>query len=162
MSITSLDFVSAESAVGRGGGGPAPTRIVVAYGFWIFLLSDIIIFSALFAGYAVLSGNAAGGPTGRELFSFKTAFIETMLLLASSYTCGLGALAMERERPDQFYLFFALTFLLGAAFLGIEIAEFAGMVREGAGPSKSGFLSSFFTLVGTHGGHVTCGLIWLA
>ena len=70
MSITSLDFVSAESAVGRGGGGPAPTRIVVAYGFWIFLLSDIIIFSALFAGYAVLSGNAAGGPTGRELFSF--------------------------------------------------------------------------------------------
>jgi len=71
-------------------------------------------------------------------------------------------LAMERERPDQFYLFFALTFLLGAAFLGIEIAEFAGMVREGAGPSKSGFLSSFFTLVGTHGAHVTCGLIWLA
>jgi cytochrome o ubiquinol oxidase subunit 3 len=69
---------------------------------------------------------------------------------------------MERERPDQFYLFFALTFLLGAAFLGIEIAEFAGMVREGAGPSKSGFLSSFFTLVGTHGAHVTCGLIWLA
>jgi cytochrome o ubiquinol oxidase subunit III len=162
MSITSLDFVSAEAAVGRGGGGPAPTRIVVAYGFWIFLLSDIIIFSALFAGYAVLSGNAAGGPTGRELFSFKTAFVETMLLLASSYTCGLGALAMERERPDQFYLFFALTFLLGAAFLGIEIAEFAGMVREGAGPSKSGFLSSFFTLVGTHGAHVTCGLIWLA
>lgn len=148
-------------APGRGGGGPAPTRIVVAYGFWIFLLSDIILFAGLFAAYAVLSGNSAGGPTGQELFSFKTAFIETMILLVSSYTCGLGALSMERDRPDIFYLFFALTFVLGAAFVGIEISEFAGMVGEGAAPTKSAFLSSFFTLVGTHGTHVTFGLIWL-
>jgi cytochrome o ubiquinol oxidase subunit III len=165
MSITSIadiaDIAPHHVAPGRGGGGPAPTRIVVAYGFWIFLLSDIILFSGLFAAYAVLSGSNAGGPTGQELFSFKTAFIETMVLLVSSYTCGLGALSMERDRADLFYLFSALTFALGAVFLGIEISEFAGMVGEGAGPSKSGFLSSFFTLVGTHGAHVTSGLIWL-
>ncbi|HEV8030224.1 MAG TPA: cytochrome o ubiquinol oxidase subunit III [Stellaceae bacterium] len=161
MSIATLDFASTEAAIGRGGGGPAPTRIVVAYGFWIFLLSDIILFSGLFAAYAVLQDNAAGGPTGRELFSFKTVFIETMALLVSSYTCGLAALSMERARADLFYVFSALTFALGAVFLGIEISEFAGMVGEGAGPSKSAFLSSFFTLVGTHGAHVTSGLLWL-
>jgi cytochrome o ubiquinol oxidase subunit 3 len=161
MSIATLDFASTEAAIGRGGGGPAPTRIVVAYGFWIFLLSDIILFSGLFAAYAVLQDNAAGGPTGRELFSFKTVFIETMALLVSSYTCGLAALSMERARADLFYVFSALTFALGAIFLGIEISEFAGMVGEGAGPSKSAFLSSFFTLVGTHGAHVTSGLLWL-
>ena len=161
MSIATLDFASTEAAIGRGGGGPAPTRIVVAYGFWIFLLSDIILFSGLFAAYAVLQDNAAGGPTGRELFSFKTVFIETMALLVSSYTCGLAALSMERARADLFYVFSALTFALGAVFLGIEISEFAGMVGEGAGPSKSAFLSSFFTWVGTHGAHVTSGLLWL-
>jgi cytochrome o ubiquinol oxidase subunit 3 len=161
MSIATLDFASTEAAIGRGGGCPAPTRIVVAYGFWIFLLSDIILFSGLFAAYAVLQDNAAGGPTGRELFSFKTVFIETMALLVSSYTCGLAALSMERARADLFYVFSALTFALGAVFLGIEISEFAGMVGEGAGPSKSAFLSSFFTLVGTHGAHVTSGLLWL-
>lgn len=165
MSITSIadiaDIAPHHIAPGRGGGGPASTRIVVAYGFWIFLLSDIILFSGLFAAYAVLSTNSAGGPTGQELFSFKTAFVETMVLLVSSYTCGLGALSMERDRPDFFYIFFALTFVLGGVFLGIEISEFAGMVGEGAGPSKSAFLSSFFTLVGTHGAHVTSGLLWL-
>ena len=165
MSITSIadlaDIAPHHVAPGRGGGGPAPTRIVVAYGFWIFLLSDIILFSGLFAAFAVLSGSTAGGPTGQELFSFKTAFIETMVLLVSSYTCGLAALSMERDRADLFYVFSALTFALGGVFLGIEISEFAGMVGEGAGPSKSGFLSSFFTLVGTHGAHVTSGLIWL-
>jgi len=162
MTVTSLaDVAPHHLAPGRGGGGPAPTRIVVAYGFWIFLLSDIILFSGLFAAYAVLQTNTAGGPSGQELFSFKTAFIETMILLVSSYTCGLAALSMEQARPDRFYLFFALTFLLGALFLGIEITEFAGMVREGAPPQKSAFLSSFFTLVGTHGAHVTAGLVWL-
>jgi cytochrome o ubiquinol oxidase subunit III len=165
MSITSIadiaDIAPHHVAPGRGGGGSEPTHILVAYGFWIFLLSDIILFSGLFAAYAVLSGSAAGGPTGQELFSFKTAFIETMVLLVSSYTCGLGALSMERDRAGLFYLFSALTFALGAVFLGIEISEFAGMVGEGAGPSKSGFLSAFFALVGTHGAHVTSGLIWL-
>ena len=84
---------------GHGGGGPAPTRTVVAYGFWIFILSDIVMFSGLFAAYAVLSGNTAGGPTGRELFNLRNVFIETMCLLVSSYTCGLGALSAERRQP---------------------------------------------------------------
>jgi cytochrome o ubiquinol oxidase subunit 3 len=165
MSITSIadiaDIAPHHLAPGRGGGGPAPTRIVVAYGFWIFLLSDIILFSGLFAAYAVVGTNSAGGPTGRELFSLQTVFIETAALLFSSYTCGLGILSAERRRLEYFYLFSALTFVLGGAFLFLEISEFAGMVREGAGPTKSAFLSSFFTLVGTHGAHVTVGLIWL-
>jgi cytochrome o ubiquinol oxidase subunit 3 len=141
--------------------GPAPTRTIVAYGFWIFLLSDIIMFSGLFAAYAVLWQNTAGGPTGRELFHLREVFIETGCLLLSSYTCGLGALSAERQHRDRFYLFAALTFLLGAAFLYIEISEFAGMIAEGAGPSRSAFLSAFFTLVGMHGAHVTSGLLWL-
>ena len=162
MSISSIaEAIPTEIARGRGGGGPATTRIVVAYGFWIFLLSDIIIFSGLFADYAVLSERNAGGPTGRELFDLPNVFIETMCLLVSSYTCGLGVLAGERRRPDFFYICFALTFILGLAFLLLEVSEFAGMVRDGAGPQRSAFLSAFFTLVGTHGGHVTAGLIWL-
>jgi cytochrome o ubiquinol oxidase subunit 3 len=165
MTIATIDTVSTGVrtglARGRGGGGPAPKRIVVAYGFWIFILSDIVMFSGLFAAYAVLSGNTAGGPTGAELFNLRNVFTETMCLLFSSYTCGLGALSAERGRPGRFYLFAALTFVLGAAFLFIEASEFAGMVAKGAGPSRSGFLSGFFTLVGTHGVHVTSGLIWL-
>ena len=117
--------------------------------------------SGLFAAYAVLSGNTACGPTGRELFDLRNVFIETMCLLLSSYTCGLGALSAERRQPGRFLILAALTFVLGAAFLVIECSEFAGMVERGAGPSRSGFLSSFFTLVGTHGVHVTGGLIWL-
>jgi cytochrome o ubiquinol oxidase subunit 3 len=150
-----------ELVRGRGGGGPAPKRIVVAYGFWIFILSDMVMFSGLFAAYAVLSGNIANGPTGRELFNLRNVFIETMCLLFSSYTCGLGALSAERRQPGRFLIFAAFTFVLGAAFLSIEASEFAGMVAKGAGPSRSGFLSGFFTLVGTHGVHVTSGLIWL-
>src|SRR5271166_797035 len=147
---------------GRGGGGPAPKRVVVAYGFWIFILGDMVMFSALFATYAVLSGNTAGGPTGAELFNLRNVFIETMCLLFSSYTCGLGALSAERRQPGRFYLFAVFTFVLGAAFLIIEISEFAGMVSKGAGPSRSAFLSGFFTLVGMHGAHVTSGLVWLS
>jgi cytochrome o ubiquinol oxidase subunit 3 len=145
----------------RGGGGPAPVRIVVAYGFWIFLLSDIILFSALFASYAVLSGRIAGGPSGRELFELRHVGIETLCLLFSSYTCGLGLLAVERRQLRGFYLAFALTFVLGATFLGLELSEFAGLIARGAGPSRSAFLSAFFSLVGLHGAHVTAGLLWL-
>ncbi len=162
MTIATIDAVPAELARGRGGGGPAPTRIVVAYGFWIFLLSDIVMFSGLFAAYAVLSGNTAGGPAGPELFNLRNVFTETLCLLLSSYTCGLGALSAERRQRDRFYLFAALTFVLGAAFLFIEMREFAGMVDKGAAPSRSAFLSAFFALVGTHGAHVASGLIWLS
>jgi cytochrome o ubiquinol oxidase subunit 3 len=150
-----------EFARGRGGGGPAPKRIVVAYGFWIFILSDMIMFSALFAAYAVLSGNTAGGPTGAELFNIRNIFIETMCLLLSSYTCGIGVLSAERGQPTLFLVFAIFTFALGAAFLVIEATEFARMVEIGAGPSRSGFLSAFFTLVGTHGVHVASGLVAL-
>jgi cytochrome o ubiquinol oxidase subunit III len=165
MTVTTIETtvpaaVPAALARGRGGGGPASKRIVVAYGFWIFILSDIVMFSGLFAAYAVLSGNTAGGPTGSELFNLRSVFIETACLLFSSYTCGLGALSAERRQPVLFLIFAALTFVLGAAFLFIEAREFAGMVAKGAGPSRSAFLSSFFTLVGTHGVHVTGGLIW--
>lgn len=149
------------AARGRGGGGPAPKRIVVAYGFWIFILSDIVMFSGLFAAYAVLSRNTAGGPAGPELFNLRNVFIETMCLLLSSYTCGIGVLSAERRQAGRFLIFAGLTFVLGAAFLFIEVTEFAAMVAKGAGPSRSAFLSAFFTLVGTHGAHVTGGLIWL-
>lgn len=162
MTIATLDRVPTELARGRGGGGPAPKRTVVAYGFWMFILSDFVMFSALFAAYAVLAGNTAGGPTGSELFNLRNVFIETMCLLFSSYACGLGALSAERRRQGLFLVFAAITFVLGAAFLVIEAREFARMVAEGAGPGRSAFLSSFFALVGTHGVHVTGGLIYLA
>jgi cytochrome o ubiquinol oxidase subunit 3 len=161
MTVAAIDAVPADLARGRGGGGPASTRIVVAYGFWIFLLSDFIMFSGLFAAYAVLSDQIAGGPIGRELFNLRNVFIETACLLFSSYTCGLQALSAERQQRHRFYLFAVCTFGLGAAFLVIEISEFAGMVNNGAGPSRSAFLSAFFTLVGMHGAHVTSGLVWL-
>ncbi len=154
-----LTAVPTELARGRGGGGPASKRVVVAYGFWIFILSDMVMFSALFAAYAVLQGNTAGGPTGAELFDLRSVFIETMCLLLSSYTCGLGALSAERRQPGRFLIFAVLTFVLGAAFLFIEVSEFARMVQKEAGPSRSAFLSAFFTLVGTHGVHVAGGLL---
>jgi cytochrome o ubiquinol oxidase subunit III len=161
MTIATIDFVRPELVPGRGGGGPASTRTVVAYGFWIFILSDFVLFSALFATFAVLSGRTAGGPTGGEVINLTHVFIETMCLLFSSYACGLGALSAERRQPDRFLIFAAFSFVLGAAFLFIEISDFADMARMGAGPSRSAFLSGFWVLVGTHGAHVTGGLIWL-
>ena len=165
MTVATIDTHPAATpsthARGLGGGGPASKRIVVAYGFWIFILSDMVMFAALFAAYAVLATNRAGGPSGAELFNLRNVFVETMCLLLSSYTCGLGALSAERREPARFFLFAALSFVLGAAFLFIECTEFAGMVARGAGPARSAFLSSFFTLVGTHGAHVASGLLWL-
>ncbi|HEY6832067.1 MAG TPA: cytochrome o ubiquinol oxidase subunit III [Pseudolabrys sp.] len=142
--------------------GPAPKRIVVAYGFWIFLLSDIVMFAALFAAYATLVHATAGGPSGAQLFNQVSVAIETACLLASSYTCGLMSLAISSRRHAGTYLGAAVTFALGAAFLALELREFAGMIAIGAPPQRSAFLSAFFTLVGCHGLHVTAGLIWLA
>jgi cytochrome o ubiquinol oxidase subunit 3 len=158
---------AAEAAPGlgvtlaSGGEGPAPVGIVVAYGFWIFLLSDIILFSALFASYAVLSGQTAGGPSPKQLFALRHVAIETLCLLFSSYTCGLGLLALRKRSGRGFYVAFGLTFALGASFLALEFSEFASMIARGAGPSRSAFLSAFFSLVGLHGAHVTAGLLWL-
>jgi cytochrome o ubiquinol oxidase subunit III len=142
--------------------GPAPKRIVVAYGFWIFLLSDIVMFAALFATYAVLVHATAGGPTGAQLFNQLSVAVETACLLASSYTCGLMSLAVGSRRRAATYLGALVTFVFGAAFLGLEIREFANMVAQGATPQRSAFLSAFFALVGCHGAHVSAGLIWLA
>jgi cytochrome o ubiquinol oxidase subunit 3 len=141
--------------------GPAPKRIVVGYGFWVFLLSDIVMFSALFAAYAVLVNATAGGPAGAELFNQTSVAIETACLLASSYTCGLMSLAIGSRNHFGTYLGAAVTFALGGAFLALELNEFAGMIAVGATPQRSAFLSSFFTLVGCHGLHVSLGLIWL-
>ena len=141
--------------------GPASTRVVAGFGFWLFLLSDIVMFAAFFAAYAVLSGETAGGPTALSLFHKPQVFAETLCLLLSSAACGYGALAAEREDKTGTYLWFAVTFVLGAIFLGLEISEFTRMVGEGAGPSRSAFLSAFFALVGAHGAHVTLGLVWL-
>jgi cytochrome o ubiquinol oxidase subunit 3 len=142
--------------------GPAAKRIVVGYGFWIFLLSDIVMFSAFFAVYAVLAHATAGGPGGMQLFNQRSVAIETGCLLASSYTCGLMSLAIGPRRYAVIYLAALVTFVLGACFLALELREFAGMIASGAGPQRSAFLSSFFTLVGCHGLHVTAGLVWLA
>ena len=141
--------------------GPAPKRIVVAYGFWIFLLSDIVMFSALFAGYAVLARATAGGPSGVQLFNQVSVAVETACLLASSYTCGLMSLSVEARNRVGTYFWGLVTAGLGAAFLALELQEFAGMIARGATPQRSAFLSAFFTLVGTHGLHVTVGLAWL-
>jgi cytochrome o ubiquinol oxidase subunit 3 len=138
----------------------ASKRIISGYGFWIFLLSDFIMFSAFFASYAVLSGNTDGGPTGHELFDLKSVGIETACLLFSSFTCGIASIGANRQNNLWFYGGMALTFVLGLGFLSLEVREFAGMVSSGAGPQRSAFLSAFFTLVGCHGLHVTLGLMW--
>ena len=141
--------------------GPADVKVVVAYGFWIFLLSDIIMFSALFATYAVLHTQTAGGPAPRDVFELKGVAVETLALLFSSYTCGLAIIFSTRKSLALFYIMMAATFVLGAVFLGLEISEFVRMVGAQAGPSRSAFLSAFFALVGLHGAHISVGLLWL-
>jgi cytochrome o ubiquinol oxidase subunit 3 len=151
------------AAAGGNGDEPATPDVYEqrAFGFWLYLMSDAIIFSLLFATYAVMARNNAGGPTANTLFSLPNAFTETMLLLFSSITFGLATLAMKAGEKQRMLSWLLVTFLLGLGFVGLEIREFHGMVRAGAGPDRSGFLSAFFTLVGTHGLHVTFGLIWI-
>jgi cytochrome o ubiquinol oxidase subunit 3 len=141
--------------------GPAPKRIVTAYGFWIFILSDMVMFSCFFAAFAVLSGETAGGPHGSELFNLTNVAIETACLLLSSFTCGMASIAADVRNRFWFHVSMAVTCVLGLAFLFLEFREFADLVARGAGPSRSAFLSSFFTLVGCHGLHVSAGVLWL-
>ena len=142
--------------------GPTDERsVTAAFGFWIFLLSDAIIFGALFATYAVLRDATAGGITIARLADFKTVAIETGCLLTSSFACGIGMIAADRQRAGLVYAALGLTFVLGLAFLGLELNEFAHLIGEHKGPDRSAFLSAFFALVGTHGLHVTMGLLWL-
>jgi cytochrome o ubiquinol oxidase subunit 3 len=150
-----------DHASGAGWSGPAPKRIITGYGFWIFILSDMIMFAAFFATYAVLLGQTAGGPSGRDLFDLPNVAIETALLLLSSFTCGLASIAADARNKLWFQVAMAVTGALGLGFLTIEVREFAALVAQGAGPTRSAFLSAFFTLVGCHGLHVSAGILWL-
>ncbi len=136
-------------------------RIISGYGFWIFLLSDIIMFAAFFASYTVLVNETAGGPSGRDLFDLRNTGIETGCLLISSFTCGLASVGLQARNNRWFYGAMTATFVLGAAFIGLEVREFWSMVADGNGPGRSAFLSAFFALVGLHGLHVSAGLLWL-
>jgi cytochrome o ubiquinol oxidase subunit III len=131
-------------------------------GFWIYLMSDALIFASLFAMYGVVSTAFAGGPAPREIFDLGLVALNTAFLLASSITFGQAIPHMEAGRAGATRFWLAITGLLGAAFVGIELYEFSSLVAEGAGPQRSAFLSAFFTLVGTHGAHVAVGLIWIA
>jgi cytochrome o ubiquinol oxidase subunit 3 len=158
--------------IGHGGGSHQPTaehasrglaskRIITGYGFWIFLLSDIVMFSTFFAVYAVLVNETAGGPSGRELFDLRNVAFETAALLLSSFTCGIASIGAQRRLHSWYYGAMAATFVFGAIFIALEVIEFADLVARDAGPSRSAFLSAFFTLVGCHGLHVSAGLLWL-
>jgi len=130
-------------------------------GFWLYLMSDCLVFACLFAVYAVLGRHFAGGPTGAELFDLPLVAVNTSLLLLSSITYGFAMLSMGGNRLRETLLWLAVTGLLGAGFIGLELHEFGHLIADGAGPRRSAFLSSFFTLVGTHGLHVTFGIVWL-
>jgi cytochrome o ubiquinol oxidase subunit 3 len=136
-------------------------RVAAGYGFWIFLMSDIVMFSCFFASYAVLVHATAGGQEARQLFDLDRVALETACLLLSSFTCGLASIASGRRSAVLFQVSMAATLALGAAFLSQEVVEFMSMVARNAGPTQSAFLSAFFALVGCHGVHVAIGLLWL-
>lgn len=133
----------------------------VILGFWLYLMTDCVLFASLFAAYAVLRVGTAGGPTSQEIFDIWFVLGETLILLTSSFTCGLAILAAQHKNVKQVMIWLAVTALLGAAFLGMELSEFAHLASEGDSWQRSGFLSAFYTLVGTHGLHITAGLIWI-
>ncbi|HEY4831237.1 MAG TPA: cytochrome o ubiquinol oxidase subunit III [Waddliaceae bacterium] len=131
------------------------------FGFWIYLMTDLVLFAVLFATFAVLRTSTFGGPSGRELFHLPSALAETLILLTSSFTCSLAMIAVHREQKKPAMFWFTVTFALGVAFLTIEVTEFSKFVEEGASWQRSAFLSAFFTLVGTHGLHIAVGLLWM-
>ncbi len=134
----------------------------VMFGFWVYLMTDLLMFAVLFAVYAVLHGKTLGGESGRELFSMPLALTETIILLTSSFTSGIGLIAARRGKKTQTLLWFGITFALGLTFLSLEIKEFAELIHEGHTLKSNAFLSSFFILVGTHGLHIISGLLWMA
>ena len=137
------------------------TYVRTTLGFWMYLMTDCLIFASLFVTYAILHHETFGGPTSRDLFSLKTAFIETMILLVSSVTCGFAILASLKKNKNKVIGWLIASFIMGALFVGLEIDEFATFAREGHDWTKSAFLSGFFSLVGTHGLHVSIGLFWM-
>ncbi|SHM48975.1 cytochrome o ubiquinol oxidase subunit 3 [Pseudomonas asturiensis] len=132
------------------------------FGFWIYLMTDCILFATLFAAYAVLRDSVAGGPSAVDIFELPYVLTETMLLLFSSITYGYAMLAMNRDDRASVLRWLGVTFLLGSAFIAMEINEFHHLIQNGHGPDRSAFLTAFFTLVGTHGAHVLTGLVWMA
>jgi len=131
------------------------------FGFWVYIMTDCVLFASLFATYAVLHNNTFGGPSGNELFSLPFVLAETLILLTSSFTCGLAMLAARKRSEAQVIFWFIVTAVLGLAFLSLELKEFTHLVHEGNSWQRSGFLSAFFTLVGTHGLHISVGLMWM-
>jgi cytochrome o ubiquinol oxidase subunit 3 len=131
------------------------------FGFWMYLMTDCILFASLFAVYAVLRNNTFGGPAGKDIFSPSYVLAETLILLTSSFTCGLAMLAAKRADKKQVLMWLAITAALGLAFLVMEVSEFRHLAAEGNSWRRSGFLSGFFTLVGTHGLHICTGLLWM-
>lgn len=138
-----------------------PADSMTVLGFWIYLMTDCVLFASLFAVYAVLHKNVATGPSGPQIFNLPYVLVETFVLLTSSFTCGLAMLAAHRADAQKVIGWFSITALLGLSFLTLELSEFTKLVREGHGWQHSGFLSSYFTLVGTHGLHITVGLLWI-
>ncbi len=132
------------------------------FGFWVYLMTDCVLFAGLFAVFSVLRHNTYGGPNGHQLFDLPYTLGETFALLTSSFTCGLAMLAAQRRSKRAVLFWLGVTFLLGLTFLGMELNEFHGLIRAGDSWRRSGFLSSFFVLVGTHGLHITFGLLWMA
>ena len=169
MSDITPPFASAVTANAGASADPSARFYVLEHhpengtllGFWLYLMSDCLIFAALFAVYAVLGRNYAGGPTGAELFELPMVALNTALLLLSSITYGFAMLEMQHKRVRNTMLWLAVTGLLGAGFIGLELTEFVHLIADGAGPQRSGFLTSFFALVATHGLHVTFGIVWL-
>ncbi len=139
----------------------AALDLKTTFGFWVYLMTDCVLFATLFATYAVLRGSTLGGPGPHELFNMPFVLAETLILLTSSFSVGLGVLAARQGQQARVLFWFGLTFVLGVAFLAMELTEFSHLVTEGNSWRRSGFLSAFFTLVGTHGLHITSGLIWM-
>jgi cytochrome o ubiquinol oxidase subunit 3 len=137
------------------------TNAKTFFGFWLYLMTDCVMFATFFATYAVLSGGTAGGPSAKDLFHLPFVLTETLVLLTSSFTCGLAMLPDHFERKYQMLGWFALTFLLGLLFLWMEGAEFSRLIQEGNGWQRSAFLTAYFTLIGTHGLHMVVGLLWM-
>lgn len=135
---------------------------VKVFGFWVYLMTDLVIFAVLFACFVVLRNNVFNGPSAKDLFELPTTLSETLILLTSSFTCAIAMYEVQKKRKANAIFWFFVTFALGVSFLSIEISEFHKLIKKNAGPSRSGFLSSYFTLVGTHGLHITFGLIWMA
>ncbi|HET7320669.1 MAG TPA: cytochrome o ubiquinol oxidase subunit III [Candidatus Saccharimonadales bacterium] len=154
------DIAAAERAVLQEEHRAADSKTL--FGFWAYIMTDCLLFASLFATYAVLHGNTVGGPSGRDIFSLPYILVETLALLTSSFTCGLAMLAANRHAKRQALGWLAVTFVFGLIFLLMELTEFGRLAHDGNSWQRSGFLSSYFTLVGTHGLHITVGLLWMA